>query len=274
MRYIGGKYRIRKELVDFLLDAIGNSNCFVEPFCGSCNIVYSVMADNELIALPSEFKLILNDYHKDLMMMWKAIVYDNWIPPDNCTREEYEKLRKAEPSALRGFVGHGCSFGGIWFSQFAEDKNDVIQVINKKKEYDEENLLFDLDEFGEEPEPIIKVKEKRNYCLNAKNSIMAVAACLKKYDTELYNKSYDELEIPDGSVVYCDPPYIGTAKPGSGNEFDHEKFWEWVRKVSLKNQVFVSEYVAPDDFESVYEINVELDMNREKRTERLFKYKN
>jgi hypothetical protein len=43
--------------------------------------------------------------------------------------------------------------------------------------------------------------------------------------------------------------------------------------LSGRCQVFVSEYTAPEDFECVLEIDVELDMNREKRVERLFKYK-
>lgn len=273
MRYIGGKYRIRNDLVRCLGDSIQKTNCFVEPFCGSCNIVYSVVSDfmngYEMSGGDkSKFKIILNDFHKDLMMMWQEIICNGWEPPDNCTEEEYEALRHAEPSALRGFVGHGCSFGGIWFSKFArETAKEKVKI----KKYDEEVLLFDVDEFGDEPEPIIA--EERNFCKNAKNSIMEIANFLKKYNVKLYNKSYDEFEIPDGSVIYCDPPYIGTAKPGSGNEFDHEKFWEWVRKMSEKNEVFVSEYVAPYDFESVINIDVRLDMNREERIERLFKYK-
>jgi len=234
MRYIGGKFRIRKQLVDFLITNIQESNCFVEPFVGSANITLSLFDDNLFFA-PK--KIVINDFHTDLAMMWQA-VYDGWEPPSIFTEEEYEALRNAESSALRGFVGHGCSFGGIWFSKFAKTKDD------------------------------------RNYCLNAKNSILKVANILKGIESvEIYNLSYEEVPIPDGSVVYCDPPYIGTAKPGSGNDFDHEKFWQWARELSSRCQVFVSEYVAPEDFKCVLEINVELDMNREKRVERLFQYK-
>ncbi|MCK9442127.1 MAG: DNA adenine methylase [Methanothrix sp.] len=234
MRYIGGKYRIRKQLIDYLLNYIQYTDCFVEPFVGSANITLSLFEDNPLFA-PS--KIIINDFHTDLAMMWQAIL-NGWEPPSIFTEEEYESLRNAESSALRGFVGHGCSFGGIWFSKFA------------------------------------KTKDGRNYCLNAKNSIMKVGELLKGIEeVEVYNLSYEQVPIPNGALIYNDPPYKDTCKPGAGNDFDHEKFWQWVRELSNKCQVFTSEYSAPEDFECVLEINVELDMNRAKRVERLFKYK-
>jgi DNA adenine methylase len=30
-------------------------------------------------------------------------------------------------------------------------------------------------------------------------------------DIEFMGKSYEEVPIPDGAIVYCDPPYQGTA---------------------------------------------------------------
>lgn len=52
----------------------------------------------------------------------------------------------------------------------------------------------------------------------------------------------------DGDVVYCDPPYAGTADYGRG--FDHEAFWEWCRTRDFP--VYVSEYRAPEDFISIW----------------------
>ena len=52
----------------------------------------------------------------------------------------------------------------------------------------------------------------------------------------------------DGDVVYCDPPYEGTA--GYGRGFDHEAFWQWCRTRNFP--VYISEYRAPEDFISVW----------------------
>ena len=70
--------------------------------------------------------------------------------------------------------------------------------------------------------------------------------------------SYDELSIPNQSVIYCDPPYASTFKYKGTNPFNHDKFWQWCRdKVAEGYKVFVSEYNAPDDFVCVWskEIN-------------------
>ena len=57
--------------------------------------------------------------------------------------------------------------------------------------------------------------------------------------------SYDQVEILPNSVIYCDPPYQGTAEYITGT-FNHAAFWEWCRQ--QKELVCVSEYTAPDDF--------------------------
>lgn len=63
------------------------------------------------------------------------------------------------------------------------------------------------------------------------------------------SEDYREYEHREGDVVYCDPPYAGTE--GYGGEFDHDAFWEWVRTRTYP--VYVSEYLAPDDFIPVWE---------------------
>ena len=87
---------------------------------------------------------------------------------------------------------------------------------------------------------------------------------------------YSELEIPDESIIYCDPPYAGATKYKDG--FNHAVFWQWCRDMSDKgHQIFISEYHAPDDFECLWskEINSSLtkDTGSKKGIEKLFKYK-
>ena len=64
-------------------------------------------------------------------------------------------------------------------------------------------------------------------------------------------KSYNEVEILPNSVVYCDPPYIGTK--GYCVEFDHEQFYEWLRNTNFP--VYISEYTMPSDFAIVASID-------------------
>ena len=61
---------------------------------------------------------------------------------------------------------------------------------------------------------------------------------------QIYNRSYEDIEIPKGATVYCDIPYKGTDEYNVS--FDHEKFYEWA--LSRAYDVYISEYDMPDGF--------------------------
>ncbi len=87
--------------------------------------------------------------------------------------------------------------------------------------------------------------------------------------------SYLDLDIPENSIIYCDPPYANTCK--YKDDFNHNIFWEWCRsKAKNGHIVFISEYSAPNDFICVKEVQHKtiLDKNSQyPRIEKLFKYK-
>ena len=92
--------------------------------------------------------------------------------------------------------------------------------------------------------------------------------------------SYDEIDIPDGAVVYCDPPYHACDKrlyDGTANAFDHNAFYDWCVSVSKTNPIFISEYSIEDDrFEVVAEKQKMTYMSSKKSfivTERLYTVK-
>jgi site-specific DNA-adenine methylase len=66
------------------------------------------------------------------------------------------------------------------------------------------------------------------------------------------NKDYREVEIKPNSIIYCDPPYIGTAEYDGG--FNHKEFYDWA--ASQDCPVYISEYTLDDDrFKCIYRIN-------------------
>lgn len=188
---------------------------------------------------------IANDVHYHLIKMWEELIR-GWIPT-KITREEYSEIRSNKsryPSHFVGWVGFNCSYSGKWFGGFAGETKTKIGTI---RDYQIEAIN------------------------NVKNQIDKMKGVVFK------NKSYYELELPPNSIVYCDPPYEGTTK--YSNEFDHVRFWKWVRKISRQGHtVFVSEYSAPEDFECVWqkEVSSSLRANSEvsgskKSIEKLFK---
>ena len=92
--------------------------------------------------------------------------------------------------------------------------------------------------------------------------------------------SYDEIDIPDGAVVYCDPPYHACDKTlyeGTADAFDHCAFYDWCVRVSKTNPIFISEYRIEDDrFEIIAEKQKMTSMSSVKSsiiTERLYTVK-
>ena len=142
--------------------------------------------------------------------------------PDHVSEEMYQELKtKKELNGVTGWAGYSLSFGAKWFGGYARD-------------------IKGLD--GEENE----VTQTRR----GKNNALAQSPNLK--DCLFINSSYQVLDIPKYSIIYCDPPYEGTTKYKDG--FNHSEFWEWVRTKSLEgHSVFVSEYNAPEDFICVWQ---------------------
>lgn len=66
---------------------------------------------------------------------------------------------------------------------------------------------------------------------------------------ELSNMSYLDYEYREGDIVYCDPPYEGTADYGSS--FDFQEFYDWA--ISRPYQIWFSSYKISDTrFKIVY----------------------
>lgn len=172
--------------------------------------------------------------------MWQAL-QNGWIPPEIVTKEEYYQVKANQDKnpALTGFVGFGCSFGGKWWGGFAS---------NKKGD---------------------------NYCARAGRSLMKDLPGVK--DAIFTCLDYKDVAIPDSAVVYADPPYQNTTGYTTG-QFHHEEFWEYMRELSKRCIVFVSEQVAPNDFECIWqkELTRTLDYNKDnqtKKVEKLFRWR-
>ena len=187
-------------------------------------------------------KRIGADFNEYVISLFTGI-QNGFIPPNTVTEDEYRNARLNRlVTPLVSFIGFGCSYSGKWFGGYARG--------NTSK------------------------GEPRNYCLESKNNILKQSKNLN--GVKFINCSYQDLEIPENSLIYCDPPYEGTTRYKDG--FDHLDFWEWCRQKSKEgHQVFVSEYNAPDDFECLWqkEVNNSLTKNTgaKKGVEKLFKLK-
>lgn len=167
-------------------------------------------------------KRIGNDINTYLIAFWKAVT-NGWTPPPYITREEYAHIRahKEEyPLHLVGWAGFCCSYCGVWFGGFS---GDVCTQSGAYRKYQEEVWRYVSKQI-----PVLK-------------------------NVLFLNKSYQDLEIPKNSLVYCDPPYYGVSQ--YTEQFDHTAFWKWC-SIQRKNNctLLLSEYSAPTElFRKIWE---------------------
>lgn len=189
---------------------------------------------------------IANDSHFYLIKMWERLVCD-WIP-EKITREKYNEVKNNQNNFsphFVGWVGFNCSYSGKWFGGFAGETKTKIGTI-------------------------------RDYQVEA---IKNVLKQVPKMEGVLFQtKSYDQLELPPRSIIYCDPPYAKTTEYVDG--FNHIFFWDWIRNINKQGHtIFVSEYNAPNDFECIWQKKVKSSLSANGKhggnkisTERLFRH--
>lgn len=136
MKYLGGKARVARRIVEAILEDTPSRTRWVEPFVGGAWVLEH--------AAPHFEELSVGDVVPDLQLLYGAVAA-GWEPPSKMTREEYLGLKKEEPSALRAFAGFGCSFGGKWFGGFCGSQKNGKHT---NQEIARSNLLRRKDVFA------------------------------------------------------------------------------------------------------------------------------
>jgi DNA adenine methylase len=192
---------------------------------------------NVIEIVPGAYR-IGNDKNYYLMEMWRAL-QRGWEPPVRVSKDDFLRIKKNKeqfPPQLVGFVGFCCAAFGKWFGGYAHC--DGI-----------------------------------NYARRSHDKLLRQIQQLR--DVELHCKDYKELEYPENSIIYCDPPYANTTKYEEV-DFDIDEFWAWAREMSRSHSMYVSSYEAPRDFEIVTEIEtycIVPGKSNKKTTERLFRHR-
>lgn len=205
MQYNGGKAAVAKEIAEIIAECSYGST-YWEPFVGAANVI----CRPEL----AHFTRYGSDLDPHIIMLLNAIK-GGWVPPSEVSEEDYAKAKAdTEPSALRGFIGYGCSFGGKFFGGYARSGN-------------------------------------RNYAANAANSAIKQAPLLRR--VSLLTSTYEAMPFGKVDTIYCDPPYKGTTRCGSSDDFNSDSFFEWcIERVKRGCTVFVSEFSAPPEFKELW----------------------
>ena len=248
--YAGGKAKLGKQIAEFIQhyeeialrkspsELVAEGRVFAEPFCGLLGVGIHFAREG--------CPVVAADANKDVVLLLQSIKDGRKPSAGPCSQAEYDRLKKSRVhSARRGFIGIGCSYGGMFFNSFRG--------------------AYGGDYLGELRSGLLKMAPyMQNVYLQPAGS----------YEDFLGGS-------PRNMTIYCDPPYQGN-KVQSEHYFnwtpqDHERFWETMRRWSRvgNNLVFVSEYTAPSDFKPVWQKAVSSRMNNKTATphvEKLFVY--
>lgn len=256
--YVGSKNKIAEKIIDKLppakhfYDLFGGGGAMTH--CALMSGKYQYIHYNEFNPLVFKaFKMAINGEFEG---------ENRWI-----SREDFERLKDSDP-----YVACCYSFGND-FKTYAYGKKCELfkKAVHYSIVFDDNSLLnnyIDLSNFKYNSENIKKrrselhsllKKSKLNAEYGKPNQPVSQHQIWLERLQELNiggvllsNLSYEQVPIENDSVIYCDPPYLKVIKKKRYNnsDFNHNSFYDWARK---QNNIFISEYTMPDDFEVVYQ---------------------
>ena len=267
----------KSKLAERIVSLFPRATHLYDLFCGGSAIPHCALLKNKYQHIH------INDINP---MMPQAFVKalqggfddeDRWI-----SREDFFRLKDTDP-----YVAICFSFGNDLKTYcYGKEVEPLKKALHYAIFFDSYELSDAL--IGVDLRPIQKCATRQEKYLLAKRLIKA-ACSKKKLDTarrngfqcglqrvELENQErllrltsisnpskvcsltwsigdYQDVQIEDNSVIICDIPYIGTNEyVNGGDNFDHERFYEWCLK--QKEPLYICSYEMPEsDFKVVAE---------------------
>ena len=254
MPYKGSKNKIAKWIVDNL----PAGDTLIDVFCGGCAVTHAAL-------LSGKWKnIIINDIDGRMPQLFVDSINGKYTVenhPEWVTREEFKRKRFTDAQ-----IGLCWSFGDNCLDYiYGKSKEDLKRALHVAV-YNQD--LLELASHGiyiersDEPDLYKRYqnyrKQTRDYItrgiqhlesLHRLESLQELRGVPGVENLKVSAVDYSEIEIPQGAVLYCDPPYAGT-NCGFYTNFDTKRFLQWARR---QQNIYISEYNMPADFVRVCE---------------------
>ena len=262
-------------LAQRILDCIPSASVFVDLFCGGCAVSHAALLSGRFA------RVVVNDIEGDVSRLFVAAVNgqykgeSRWI-----SREDFFRLKESDP-----YVRYCWSFGNngrnyiyseavepykralhyaVVFGDFAVLRR-LCPLVSDAAEKALAGLASRKARRIEVGRAIVRRLKQVGKPEDLKNNplfgqirlrdggVVRKESLERLQSLECLEMDYRDVQLPDGCVVYCDPPYAGTDGYGlHKSAFDQEAFWNWARK--CERLLFISEYSAPVDFVPIVEL--------------------
>lgn len=241
---------------------------FVDIMCGGMAMSHAMKE------IRSETKVHANDNDRLLADFHGLLQRGEWTPPDHfVTRREFFE-RKDRDIDIAIIYSFGNDRGSYMYSYEREPKiaaiSDVLIRGGLPESY-ERFLKSDTRAYCGVDVAYIRDVQRICAIIRFQRKMMGKVSSIQC--GSYFDYKFDESMNPDNTVVYCDPPYIGTSfRQYKEGRFHHERFYWWLR--NSRFLCIVSEFSMPSDFVCVFEcernVITEGKGASRKSTERLF----
>lgn len=278
--YMGSKNALAERIVSLLPSA----SHLIDVFAGGCAVTHCAMKSGKWQHVHA------NDINEMIVGAFRRAINGEFIGERRwVSHEEFNRVRDTDAYAAICF-SFGVNLSGYAYSP----KNEEL-----KRALHSAIFFGDTKPFraltGIDLTPVLTIPDLRERYITAKhlaqgggnftinhfeslsrltrlNSLTTAFTNEEKHRLNIGSVDFAEVEIPSDSVVYCDPPYRGTAEYRKAKRFNHDRFYDWALRQTVP--VFVSEYAMPEDFVEVAAWNKRCSMsstsNSLRTTEKLF----
>ena len=233
--YMGSKNAIAIRIVRKLPKA----KRLYDLFAGGCAVTHAAMLSGKWE------QYIINDISDSVVLFDNAVHgkykdENRWI-----SREDFFLLKDSDP-----YVRYVWSFGNkgtsYMYAKEIEEAKHALHDIHFAKN-DEERR----DAIGRYYAERKNVSEARLLPVESLQRLQRLQRLQSLQRLQRLQSDYRQVEILEDSVIYCDPPYKGTAEYVDGG-FDHDAFYQWC--IEQTAPLFISEYSMPsNDFVCIAE---------------------
>ena len=255
IRYMGSKNRLAERIVALLPSA----SHLIDVFAGGCAVTHCAMKSGKWQHVHA------NDINEMIVGAFRRAINGEFIGERRwVSHEEFNRVRDTDAYAAICF-----SFGNNGSSYAYNPQNEEL-----KRALHFAITLGDHKPFcaltGIDLTPVLNISDLRERYIKAKhlsrekgkridlenleslNRINRLATAFTNEEQQrltIGSVDFAEVEIPNDSVIYCDPPYRGTEGYRKAKGFNHDRFYEWSLRQTVP--VFISEYAMPEDFVEV-----------------------
>lgn len=277
--YMGSKNALAERIVALLPSA----SHLIDVFAGGCAVTHCAMKSGKWQHVHA------NDINEMIVGAFRRAIEGEFIGERRwVSHEEFNRVRDTDAYASICF-----SFGGNLRSYaYSPANEDLKRALHYAIFFGDHKPFLTLT--GIDLTPVLTISDLRERHIAAKNLANGFGILIETLQNinrlnrlnrlanafsekemkrlTIGSVDFAEVEIPNDSVIYCDPPYRDKGDYRKSKGFDHERFYDWVLRQTVP--VFVSEYAMPEDFVEVAAwrkvCNMSQDTKPKETTEKIF----